>query len=106
MIVAPKTTVKVTTCSLRDNKFRKNPQSFRKDWNKKYASERSRRIDNVKDTFKFVTDIAKEDVEKFKSLHLEAFDLNRTNGGQDEVLKHDLDRKESRIESSIFDEDN
>ena len=105
MIVAPKTGVTVTTCSLKDNKFWKNSQSLRKDWNKKYASERSRRVDNLKDTFKFVTDIAKEDVEKFKCLHLEAFDIGHSNGKHDDVLKHNLDTKESPIESSIFDED-
>jgi hypothetical protein len=105
MIVATNSSVKVTTCSLKDNKFWKNSQNLRKDWNKKYASERTRRIDNLKDTFKFVTDIAKEDVEKFKSLHLEAFEGARNKGHREEhgeVLKHDL---KSNVESTIFDED-
>jgi hypothetical protein len=108
MIVATNSSVKVTTCSLKDNKFWKNSQNLRKDWNKKYASERTRRIDNLKDTFKFVTDIAKEDVEKFKSLHLEAFEGTRNKGhyeDQGQILKHDLSPKESNLDPSIFDED-
>lgn len=108
MINAANYSVKVTTCSLKENKFWKNSQSLRKDWNKKYASERTRRIDNIKDTFKFVTDIAKEDVEKFKSLHLEAFEGTRNKGHYDEqgqILKHDLSPKDSKLDTSIFDED-
>lgn len=98
--------VLLTTCSLRENKMWKNSQPFRKEWGTKLAVERTRRINNLKDTITFVTDIAKEDVGKFKTLHLEAFEGLRknTDDKRDDVVKHEVDHPTIRS-TTIFDED-
>lgn len=111
MFTVTKPTLMVT-CSVRDNKFWKNSQPLRKDWSKKISDERNRRIDNVKDTFTFVTDIARQDVETFKNLHLDAFESIRKNKGSDSgstTFYHDvtpvMTSEDNTSGSDIFDKD-
>lgn len=111
MFTVSKPTLMVT-CSMRDNKFWKNSQPLRKEWSKKIGDERNRRIDNVKDTFSFITDIARQDVEIFKSLHMDAFESIRKNKSSDSastVFYHEvtpvMNSDDNTSRSDIFDKD-
>ena len=100
----PRLTIK---CSLRENKFWKSAQPLHKEWSKRISTERHRRIENMKDTFSFVTDIAKEDAECFKKLHLEAFEsLDRNKSPTEDeptIIWPEITPEEETSKSDIFD---